>query len=195
VVSPDELAPLLSALRSGEVIACATETLFGLLANALDPLAVERVCNLKGRDPEQPIAVLLPDLAALSLVCAGVSERVQRLAARHWPGPLTLVVQARPGLPAALTKDGKIGVRVPGESPALELVRAFGAPLTATSANLTGGPAARTRTEVLAAFPRGLAACVGDETPGGLASSVIDVTGPAPITLRHGAVTLGLDDF
>ncbi|MET0388635.1 MAG: L-threonylcarbamoyladenylate synthase [Polyangiales bacterium] len=185
-----ELRPLLAALRSGGVVACATETLFGLLADALDPQVVERVCALKGRDPDQPIAVLLPDYAALAQVCSDVPAAVPALAAAHWPGPLTLVVPARPGLPAALTRAGKIGVRVPGASPALDLVRAFGAPLTATSANLTGQPAATTLAEVLAAFPRGLAGTVAAPAPGGPASSVIDVTGPQPVVIRQGAVKL-----
>jgi L-threonylcarbamoyladenylate synthase len=179
-----------AALRAGGVVACATETLFGLLADALDEAAVERVCALKGRDPGQPIAVLLPDAAALARVAQTVPERVRRLAERYWPGPLTLLVPAHPGLPGALTKQGKIGVRVPGPSPALELVRAFGGPLTATSANRSGEPAARTLAEVDAAFPSGLAGRVVLPAPGGLPSSVIDVTGAEPVVIRAGAITL-----
>jgi L-threonylcarbamoyladenylate synthase len=195
VLTDAELAPLLAALRAGQVVACATETLFGLLADARSEAAVERVCALKGRDPNQPIAVLLPAASALPEVASEVPERVQRLAARFWPGPLTLLVRARPELPRALVKDGKIGVRVPGASPALDLARAFGAPLTATSANLSGQPAARTAAEVHAAFPTGLAAVVPYPAPGGAASSVIDVTGPAPVVLRAGPIVLRPEDL
>jgi L-threonylcarbamoyladenylate synthase len=183
----------MAALRAGGVVACPTETFVGLLADALDARAVERVWSLKQRDPKQPIGVLLPDLAALDQVARQVPQRVRELAARHWPGPLTLLVPVLPGLPAALSKDGKIGVRVPGPSPALELVRAFGGPLTATSANLSGQPATRTADEVRAAFPRGLDAIVEGEAPGGLASSVIDVTGPTPVVVRAGPI--GLDQL
>jgi len=190
-----ELAPLLDALRAGQVVACATETLFGLLADARSEAAVQRVCALKGRDPGQPIAVLLPDVGALSDVASEVSERVLRLAGRFWPGPLTLLVRARPELPGALVKDGKIGVRVPGASPALDLVRAFGAPLTATSANLSGEPAARNAAETHAAFPTGLAAVVPYPAPGGPASSVIDVTGPVPVVVRAGPIMLCPEDL
>jgi L-threonylcarbamoyladenylate synthase len=188
-----ELSGLLAALRSGGVVACPTETFMGLLADALDPRAVERVWALKQRDPKQPIGVLLPDADALAQVARDVPERVREIAARHWPGPLTLLVPVLPGLPPALSKDGKIGARVPGPSPALELVRAFGGPLTATSANLSGQPATRTPDEVRAAFSEGLAAIVPGEAPGGLASSVIDVTGPVPVVLRPGPI--GLDDL
>lgn len=190
MLSAAELAHLVAALRAGGVVACATETLFGLLADALNAAAVEQVCVLKGRDPQQPIAVLLPDLAALAQVSPALPERARLLAEAHWPGPLTLLVPALPGLPAALIKDGKIGVRVPGPSPALELVRAFGGPLTATSANLSGQPAARTLDEVDAAFPSGLAGRVAWPAPGGLASSIIDVTGPEPVVVRAGPVVL-----
>jgi len=195
VLSRDELPPLLAALHAGEVVACATETLFGLLADARAEQAVLRVCGLKGRDPNQPIAVLLPDVSALSAVASEVPERVLRLCARFWPGPLTLLVRARPELPRALVKDGKIGVRVPGPSPALTLVQAFGAPLTATSANLSGQPAASTAAEVHAAFPTGLAAVVPYPAPGGQASSVIDVTGPVPVVVRAGPIALRPEDL
>ena len=190
-----ELERWVRALREGGVVACATETLFGLLADALNERAVERVVALKGREPGVPIAVLLPDAQALRSVSDDVSERALRLAERHWPGPLTLIVRARPGLPAALVKDGTIGVRVPGPSPALTLVRAFGAPLTATSANRRGEPAARTAAEVAAVFPvgaAGIAAIVGSESPGTLASTIVDTTGPELVVLRQGAIALDL---
>jgi L-threonylcarbamoyladenylate synthase len=188
--SSAELQRLSGLLAGGAVIACPTETLMGLLAAALDASAVERVCALKGRDPTQPIGVLLPDIAALPSVVLEVPELAHELAERYWPGPLTLVLRARPGLPAALCKDGKIGVRVPGPSPALDLVRAFGAPLTATSANTTGQPAARTADEVRAVFHFGLAYIVPGAAPGGLASTVVDVSGSVPMVLRRGAIIL-----
>ena len=195
MLSEAETAGLVAALRQGRVVACATETFFGLLADAHNPAAVARVCELKGRDPGMPIAVLLPDLSALPSVCdvdvaAGIDERVQQLASRYWPGPLTLLLRARSGLPVALVKDGKIGVRVPGPSPALQLTRAFGAALTATSANLSGQPAARTAAEVSAMFPTGLAAIAGVEAPGGLASTIVDVTGPNLVLVRAGYIAL-----
>jgi L-threonylcarbamoyladenylate synthase len=185
-----ELAQLIAALRAGGVVACPTETFVGLLADALDPRAVERVSALKRRDAGLPIGVLLPDVSALSLVASSVPERVLMIAARHWPGPLTLLVPVKAGLPQALSKAGKIGVRVPGPSPALDLVRAFGGPLTATSANLSGEPAARDEADVRRAFPQGLAAVVPGLAPGGLASSVIDVCGDVPVVVRAGPIGL-----
>lgn len=176
-------------LRAGGVVACPTETLQGLLADALSQSAVEQVIALKRRGPE-PIALLIPNFEALELVAEPCSEQVRALARAHWPGPLTLVVRAKSTLPAPLLRDGKVGVRVPGPSPALELVRAFGGPLTATSANLSGQPAARTESEVRSYFPQGLAGQVAGDAPGGLPSTVVDATGVAPRLIRAGAVAL-----
>lgn len=187
-LSEAELSSLVAELRAGAVVGCATETWFGLLANALDPAAVERVCSLKGRDPGSPVAVLLPDLQAISMVSDELDARVQRLGQRYWPGPLTLLVRAKKGLPPGLIKEHKIGVRVPGPSPALQLVRAFGAPLTATSANLSGQPAAGTAEEVRRTFPTGLAAVAGSSAPGGLASTILDTTTAQWVVVRKGPI-------
>lgn len=189
-IGSSELQRLLSLLQAGGVIACPTETFVGLLAAALDATAVARVCTLKGRSALQPIGVLLPDFEAMASVALEIPELARRLAEQHWPGPLSLVLRARPGLPPALCKDGKISVRVPGASPALELVRAFGLPLTATSANLSGQVPACTAAQVRAAFPIGLAAIVEGVAPGGLPSTLLDVSGATPLVLRVGAIAV-----
>jgi tRNA threonylcarbamoyl adenosine modification protein (Sua5/YciO/YrdC/YwlC family) len=185
-----ELARLVDLLRSGGVVACPTETFVGLLANALDAAAVHEVAKLKARAADQPIGLLLPDVAALDQVAVEVPARVRELAARHWPGALSLVVRARPELSPALTRNGTVSVRVPGPSPALDLVRAFAAPLTATSANRSGEPPARTSEEVRAVFGDVLAAIVEGESPGGLASTIIDATGSELRVLRRGPIEL-----
>ncbi|MFT3921423.1 MAG: L-threonylcarbamoyladenylate synthase [Myxococcales bacterium] len=176
-------------LRAGGVVACPTDTLQGLLADAWSEAAVQAVVTLKRRGPD-PIALILPSLEALSQITDVCPEPARELARRHWPGPLTLLVKARPGLPAALIRDGKVGVRVPGPSPALELVRRFGGALTATSANLSGQPAARTANEVKAYFPEGLAGQVWGDAPGGLPSTVVDVGEGVLRVIRVGAIAL-----
>lgn len=185
-----QLAKYVALLRAGGVLACATETLQGLLADALDEAAVARVVAVKRRGPE-PIALLLPDLEALAQVShQPLSAAAHKLVAAHWPGALTLVVQARPGLPAALAPHGTVGVRVPGPSPALSLVRAFGGPLTATSCNPSGQPAARTEREARAYFADQLAGYVPGDAPGGAPSTVLDVSGPQLRIIRRGIVTI-----
>jgi L-threonylcarbamoyladenylate synthase len=191
-VQAAEIAQLVEILRRGGVVSCPTETLQGLLADALSERAVERVVALKRRGGD-PIAVLVPDLAAARALCAEpLPESASALARAHWPGPLTLVLRARAGLPAALAAQGTIGVRVPGASPALELVRAFGGPLTATSCNLSGQPPARTEAEARRYFEGQLDAIVAGDAPGGAPSTVLDATGPALRVLRQGAIHVQL---
>jgi L-threonylcarbamoyladenylate synthase len=179
-------------LRRGGVVSCATETLQGLLADALNEDAVARVVALKRRGGE-PIAVLVPDLAAAqALSREPLSAAALGLARAHWPGPLTLVLPARDGLPAALGASGGIGVRVPGASHALTLVRAFAGPLTATSCNVSGQPPARSEAEVRAYFDGQLDAIVSGDAPGGAPSTVVDATGSELRVLRQGAVRVQL---
>lgn len=185
-----DLPRLVALLRAGGVIACPTETLVGLLADARSEAAVAEVCRLKGRAPEQPIGVLIPDLAALDDLVLDLPTRARELAARYWPGPLTLVLRVQPGLPAALLREGKLAVRVPGPSPALDLVRAFGGPLTATSANRTGEPAASDDRQARAIFGDELAAIVPGVSPGGEASTIVDASGPELRVLRHGPIAI-----
>jgi L-threonylcarbamoyladenylate synthase len=186
---PGSWAEYAALLREGGVIACPTETLFGLLADALNEASVARVVAIKRRGPE-PIALIVPDLASAERVVASLSPLARALAERYWPGPLTLIARARPGLANALVREGTIGVRVPGPSAALSLVREFAGPLTATSCNPSGRPAARTAQEARAYFPEGLAAIVPGSAPGTLASTVVDVTGEVPRIVRRGAIAL-----
>jgi L-threonylcarbamoyladenylate synthase len=177
-------------LRAGGVVACPTETQMGLLADALDARAIARVLEMKRRPADEPLPLIVPSLEAALRLAREVSPDALALAARHWPGPLTLVLHARPGLPLALQKDGKLALRVPGPSPALDLVTAFAGPLTATSANLSGLPPLRTEAELRATFGAALAAVVPGDAPGGLASTIVDVTGERPVVLRQGAIVL-----
>jgi L-threonylcarbamoyladenylate synthase len=190
MLARNELERLVGLIAAGGVIACPTETFVGLLADAANPEAVAEIIRLKGRDPDNPIGLLLPNLASLDSVVLEVPPLARALADQHWPGPLTLVLRARPGLAPALQRDGKVAVRVPGPSPALELVRAFGRALTATSANRTGQPPARNGTEVQAAFGGELAAIVLGEAPGQLASTIVDASSSELRVLRQGAIEI-----
>jgi L-threonylcarbamoyladenylate synthase len=179
-----------AALRAGGVIACPTETQTGLLADALNAEAIARVSALKHRPPREPIGLIAPDVeTALSLVIE-MTPLARELAEQHWPGPLTLVMRARGHVPAGVQKDGTVAIRVPGPSPALELARAFGGPLTATSANISGQPPLSTEAELRAAFGEGLAGIVPGTPPGSPPSTIVDVTTDRPRVLRQGALLL-----
>ena len=140
-----DLTNALAALERGEVIVFPTETLYGLGADALNFSAVENVFHLKGRDPDNPLPVLVADRAMLDSLVVKVSPLAEKLMAHFWPGPLTLVLPARDDIPRPLlNRQGGIGVRLSSQPIATELVRLLGHPLTATSANPSGQPGAHT---------------------------------------------------
>lgn len=153
-VRDDEVAEAARVLRKGGVVAYPTETVYGLAVDARNPEAVARLLALKGRDEGRGISVLVTDLAmATPLVAGGIDEGALRLAARFWPGPLTIVLPSAEGLaPALLGPSGGIGLRCSSDAWAAALVEAFGAPLTSTSANVSGEPPARSGAEARTAF-------------------------------------------
>jgi len=186
----DDLAALVRVLEEGGVVACPTETWLGLLADARNEQAVERVAALKGRPSDMPIALLLPDAGSVAAVAEPPRAAALALIVNHWPGPLTILLTAKPGLNPLLCRDGKVGVRVPGPSPAADLVRAFGHPVTATSANRTGEPPLRSAAELPGELARGLGGLVPGISPGGAPSTLIDSTRTPMEILRAGAVEI-----
>jgi L-threonylcarbamoyladenylate synthase len=185
---PEEIAFAVEALRRGEVVAYPTETFYGLGVSALDELALARLRLLKGRGAEKAISILVGDVAMLDLVCAPLSPLARRLVTKYWPGPLTLVLPARPGLPAPLVQEDCVAVRVSSHPTAQALVKAFGAPLTTTSANRAGDPPACTPEAVEEAFEGRCRVLHAGATPGGAASTVARVRGATLEILRQGAV-------
>jgi len=145
---------------------------------------------VRGRDEGKPILVLVADVAMAETVARELSPAARRLAERFWPGPLTLVVPARSGLPRALTAGGDtIGVRVPGHAVAAELVAGLGRPVTAPSANPPGAVPPRRLGDARAYFGDRVAAYVdGGELPGG-ASTVAAVDGDRVRVVRPGPVS------
>ena len=181
-----------AVLKAGGTAAFPTESYYGLGADALDPRAVARVFRIKGRAEANPVLVLVDSVArALTLVTAAGSE-VRALMARHWPGPLTLVLPAGATVPPALTAGtGTVGVRMPGHPVALALLRAADMALTGTSANPSGEPAPTRADEVVRRLP-GLVDVIldGGPTSGGPGSTVADCTVWPPRILRQGPIHL-----
>lgn len=131
-----ELARAAGILRAGGLVAFPTETVYGLGANALDEAAVRRIYEAKGRPSTSPLIVHIADLEMLPRVAAEWPESAQKLGARFWPGPLTLILRKQPEVPALVTAGlDTIGVRMPAHPVALELIRLADVPVAAPSAN------------------------------------------------------------
>jgi L-threonylcarbamoyladenylate synthase len=133
----------LAALAAGEAIVYPTETFYALGVDPFRPQALDRLFAIKGREPGKPVALIAADTAMAFAVAREVPTEARVLAESFWPGPLTLVLPARDGIPAALIgEDGGVGVRVSSHPLARALAAAMRGPLTATSANLAGEPPA-----------------------------------------------------
>ncbi len=182
----------IEALKRGEVLVFPTETFYGLGTDAFDAAAVERVVSLKGRNPDNPISIIIADREMLENVVTDLPPVAQRLMDRFWPGPLTLVFPARKGVPAPLlNRDGGVGVRISSHPLATRLARELGHPITATSANPSGKEAARTVEEAMGYFSDKLRIFLDGGRLGGVkGSTVVEIIKNKLRTIREGEVSL-----
>ena len=126
-------------IKSGGVVAFPTRSLYGLGADALNPEGVRHIFKIKNRPLDKPILVLIKDRNSISEIVTDIPPSAVRIMDAFWPGNVTIVLEATPGLPEALTAGtGKIGVRLPQHPVAFALVKAFDGPITGTSANISG---------------------------------------------------------
>ena len=162
VVTPEEAA---LALRDGKVALVPTETVVGLVA--AEP-GLRPIHEIKGRDPDKPVALLCDSAKEAFALAASVPPLARRLATLYWPGPLTLVLD-HPG-------GGTVGVRVPGASAVRAVLAAYGQPLYATSANLSGEPAPKGLEEVDPRVSEAVDLVVEGQPGTGEASAVVDLS-------------------
>lgn len=179
-------------LAGGALVVLPTDTVYGLAASALLPAAVTDVFRIKERSLDKPLSLLLADPGDVRRLAVDVPPVGWRLAEHFWPGGLTIVFQKSPMVPDLLTAGRPgVGLRVPDHSTARAIIRALGAPVVGTSANLSSRPSARTADEAYAQLGDLVDLIVdGGPCPGGIESTVIDVTVVPPMVLREGAVSL-----
>jgi L-threonylcarbamoyladenylate synthase len=177
-------------ILNGGVVAIPTDTLYGLAVDPFSADAVARLFAVKGRSAERGLPLVATDAAQISAHLGRLSPDAERLAARFWPGPLTLLVAA----PRTLARDvtggtGKVGVRVPADAVARAVCAAVGRPITATSANVSGEPATSDPGHVERALGDRIDLLIDvGQTPGGAPSTIVDATGASPTLVRAGAI-------
>jgi L-threonylcarbamoyladenylate synthase len=178
------------AISAGGIAAVPTETFYGLCARHNDPAVLERLYAMKGRPKHRAIPLIIGSAEMLEAVALATSPLIERLTRRFWPGPLTLLLDARENLPELITAGtGKVAVRVPGSSFALTLVRELKVPLTATSANISGRPPAETAEEVIRYFGDAPDILVdGGRTPGGMPSTIVEIIDSQVRIVRQGKI-------
>ena len=189
----DDVERAVAALEQGGVIVYPTETLYGLGVDASRAQAVDHLLDLKERDRDKPISVLVASRAMLDDVASSVSAVAERLIAAFWPGPLTIALPARSAvLPPLTAGSGTIAARVSSHPIAQAIVTGLGRPLTATSANPGGSPPARNTAAARAYFGSHVDLYVdAGSSAHGLASTVVDCSASVPRLVREGAVALG----
>lgn len=186
---PDAIEQALRILRAGGLVAFPTDTVYGVGALAFDGPAVESIYAAKDRPVEKAIPILIADADDLDKVAADVPPMARILAARFWPGPLTLVVPKQPTLPEAVSATATVAVRIPDHPVARALLRAAG-PMAVTSANLSGQPSPVDAGEVMRQLNGRIPLVLdGGATPGGVPSTLVDCLGAEPVLLREGPLT------
>lgn len=186
----EAIVEAIQLLRAGEVVALPTETVYGLAANALDEDAVRRIFAAKGRPGDNPLITHIASLDMLRELATDIPKQARQLAKVFWPGPLTLVLKSRgkvaPSVGAGLDT---LGVRMPANETALEVIRRSGLPLAAPSANLSGSPSPTKAKHVLADMNGRIPLILDDgASPVGVESTVLSLVGE-PTLLRPGFVT------
>lgn len=190
MTSIGDLARAAAALRAGGLVAIPTDTVYGLVVAATRPSAGAVLAGAKGRGADVPVQVLVADVEQARSLCGpkGLGPVGDRLAARYWPGGLTLIVARDPAQQLDLGGDGTtVGLRCPDHPVPVALCRQVG-PLAATSANHHGAPPLTTAEAVVAAFDGVVDVVVDGGLGGQTASTVVSLAGDRPVLLRDGAV-------
>ncbi|MDH7488857.1 MAG: L-threonylcarbamoyladenylate synthase [Anaerolineae bacterium] len=193
-VTPDNmdeaLVKAVQTLREGGLVAFPTDTVYGVGALVFNEKAVDRLYLAKVRDPNKAIPVLLSSIRDLHRIAKRVPPAAWQLAGAFWPGALSLVVEKSAHVPDVVTAGGPtVAVRVPDHPLALALIERAGSPLATTSANISGQPASVTADEVEAALGDAVDLILdGGPCPGGVASTVLDLTVTPPRIVRPGPI-------
>ncbi len=177
-------------LKVGGIVAFPTDTVYGLGGDAFNSEVAERIYRVKQRPRSLPLPVLLADSTQVAAVVDSVPGIAQFLMKRFWPGGLTLVLPKGASLPEIISAGGdKVAIRIPNHVVPITLIRGLGAPIIGTSANISDKPSPVTAQEVEQQIGSQIDLIINmGRCPGGLESTVVDVTGETPVILRQGII-------
>ena len=179
-------------LKKGGIVACPTDTVYGVVAAINIEPAVARVYQIKGRPHSQALPILLAEKYQIAEVAKIVPPLAQRLADIFWPGALTIVLPKANSVPDIVTGGGKtVAVRIANHPIPTAIIRGLGVPIVGTSANLSGSPSALTADEARTQLGDRVDLIInGGRCPGGRESTIVDLSGETPLILRQGAIPL-----
>jgi L-threonylcarbamoyladenylate synthase len=178
-------------IRSGEIIAFPTETVYGLGANALNPSSVSKIYKIKGRPSDNPLIVHIADMKTLRTLVSEIPREAIRIINKFWPGPITLVLKKSKIVPKITTGGlNTVAIRMPRNNVALALIKKSGLPIAAPSANISGRPSPTKASHVKDDLNGKIKLILdGGSTEIGIESTVIDMTQRAPVILRPGGIS------
>lgn len=181
---------LVGIMRVGGLVAVPTETVYGLAGNGLDEKAVAEIYEVKGRPEVKPLSLMVHDAASMERYCENVPPQAYTIAKKFWPGPLTIVMKAKPCVPEIVRAGGEtVGLRCPDHPLTLELLEKSGVPFAAPSANPSGEPSPKNADSVLKYFDGKIDAVLdGGECGIGCESTLIDLSRTPYRILRQGAL-------
>lgn len=191
ILKDNQILEAAAIIRDGGLVAFPTETVYGLGANALDADAVAKIYEAKGRPSDNPMIVHIARASDIGQLTPRLSADIVALIENFWPGPLTLVVKRKEGVPDRTTGGlDTVGVRMPDSKIALDLINHAGCPIAAPSANLSGKPSPTRVQDVIEDLDGKVDAIIeGPDCRVGIESTVLDVSGPEPMILRPGVIT------
>ncbi len=178
-------------ILSGELVGIPTETVYGLGANGLEPAAVAKIFEAKGRPQDNPLILHIAEPKQMETLCKNIPNAAWRLAEKFWPGPLTMVLPVKPIVPKVTTANlDTVAVRCPKTEATRQLIALAGVPIAAPSANRSGKPSTTTAQHVLSDMDGRIAAILdGGACEVGVESTIVDLTGEKPRLLRPGGIT------
>jgi len=187
----EDIKKAVEVLKKGGIVAFPTDTVYGIGADIFNKEAVERIFSAKGRDSRKPLQVLIADKNDLSFIAENPFDILYSLVEKFMPGALTIVMSAKSDFPKWVTCGlDTVGVRMPANALAIEMIKAFGRPISATSANISGMPDPKDAQQVLEYLDGKIDLILdGGPTIDSVPSTVIDISVNPPKILRHGKLS------
>lgn len=187
----EELKEPAKVIRNGGIVIFPTETVYGIGTNGFDEKSIKKIYELKRRDSNKPISLLVSNMEMVEMVAKDISDLEYKLMRKFWPGPFTIILKKKSIVPDILTSNGDtVGVRMPSGEIAKKLIEYAEVPIAAPSANISGKPSGIDINDIMKDF-EGKVDCIIDNGTSelGVASTIVKVVDNVPYILREGTIT------
>lgn len=187
----EELKIPAEKIKAGEIVVFPTETVYAIGTNGFDENAIRKIYEVKNRPFNKPISLLVSDLEMVKKLAKNITEEEEKLMKAFFPGPFTIVLEKSNLVPDILTSNGNtVGIRMPDDDTALNIIKLAGVPIAAPSANITGKKSGTNITDIFSDFGENVDYYVdGGESKIGIGSTIVKMVDGKPIILRQGSIT------